>query len=593
MTAHPQWINLATCFQKVTHGGPELVPVWATAEELSVLEGEDREQPVSFQTMMWSGSGDPRVRMLVDGRRQELGKRVPTTLPLAQICGSRLALEKMGELGRSIPDALLDLWSWIRTDRIALALGRGPIPKVRTQVCRCVTQDLGMLKRTGVLRPTACKAAVPLLNVFKVRKGTTDAARLIVDCRPVNDILPSPGNMGLPTIRAVMDCVLGYNYIAEADAQSYFYQFPLTGGAEDAFRVAVGAQRGAFSVMAMGVLPMGFSYAPAIAQHTSNFLIAVIQGRAQVKALRGRMLVWVDNFIIVGETAADVRGIAAVAEQVFDIVQLRLKAAFGDPVRHMEVLGIQFDLEDHSASVTRTMRGRLETMEGAAPTTSLRDLAQVVGTVLWANWTVAREPLCTWVHVLGHIRDMGRAGHRATWDSEWRVPPLVHQELVAIAGRIRRARYGVCLGAGGGTHPLHTWYADASSTGSGLVQQTFSRYEVWEGGAWPSPIYLGELGTLIVALLQRPQGYSVSDNRAALQAVVRGHSGSEKGNLLLRILVRNMLSTEQLQVAWVPTAYNPADAPSRGVTFRELGPTPEPLRPVTAGWRCAHSAGRT
>jgi hypothetical protein len=379
--------------------------------------------------------------------------------------------------------------------------------------------------------------------------------------------------MGLPTIHAVMDKVLHYNYLVEADAWSYFYQFPLSGGAEDVFRTAVGSgARGNFKVMRMQVLPMGFSFAPAIAQETSNFLCEVIKGRA----VGGQtdILVWVDNFIIVGQTVEDVRAMTRVANGVFAEVGLQLKAPFGDPERVMEVLGLQFDLVRHVVTIPRAMRERLkavETQEAAIKT--VREVARILGTVLWCNWTVACTPLCAWPSVQAMMRRVGlTAWDTQSWETGITLPPAVAGELGHLARVIGAAGYRLEPAVPSGQE---AWCSDASSVGTGVVRRCGDRVEAWMGPPWPRlNIYAAELLCLVVALCQAVEVEVCTDNSGALRAVINGHSSACIGNMLLRIMLRNRgKAAPRCRVAWVSTTKNPADAPSRGHMVSMSWPT--------------------
>ena len=83
--------------------------------------------------------------------------------------------------------------------------------------------------------------------------------------------------MDLKSIHAIIDSMKGKRWFAQVDGRSYFYQFALEGGVQDIIGVRIGQARGPFTEETVQVLPMGLSYAPGIAQSTSNVLLRNVQ----------------------------------------------------------------------------------------------------------------------------------------------------------------------------------------------------------------------------------------------------------------------------------------------------------------------------
>ena len=87
--------------------------------------------------------------------------------------------------------------------------------------------------------------------------------------------------------------ILSAEYVADADGVSYFYQIPLDPEVRDYFGCRLAGGRGLFRQMRFCSLPMGFSWAPGIAQRIANVIIA------------DHGIAWVDNFFVLGTSLDD------------------------------------------------------------------------------------------------------------------------------------------------------------------------------------------------------------------------------------------------------------------------------------------------
>eukprot|EP00760_Papus_ankaliazontas_P009878 PhM_4_TR14151/c3_g2_i1/m.51604 len=142
----------------------------------------------------------------------------------------------------------------------------------RIRVSRSMGRHKAKLADWGVvreLRETEERIVMPMFTVPK----KDDKLRLIMDCRRVNRVFEKPPAMDLPNVHDLIDRVLEHEIAAQADGKNYFYQFPLSVDVGKYFCARFGGDRGEFTDMAMTVMPMGWSWAPCIAQRTSNTLI--------------------------------------------------------------------------------------------------------------------------------------------------------------------------------------------------------------------------------------------------------------------------------------------------------------------------------
>ncbi len=114
--------------------------------------------------------------------------------------------------------------------------------------------------------------------------------RLIGDARSVNRLQKEPPNIGLPKIHDFISNILSQNLTAKCDGEGYLYQFGLHPDIQPFFKARLApGRRGAISQVMFKRMPMGWKYAPEIAQTVSNFLVRGGVGSA-----------WLDDFISSG-----------------------------------------------------------------------------------------------------------------------------------------------------------------------------------------------------------------------------------------------------------------------------------------------------
>jgi hypothetical protein len=103
-------------------------------------------------------------------------------------------------------------------------------------------------------------------------------------------------------------------------------------------------------------------------------------------------------------------------------------------------------------------------------------------------------------------------------------------------------------------------------------------------------IFVAELlaaaDTLLTASREAPKSVIEyrGDNSAAVNAILRGHSGSGKGNLVLRRLVETV-GHDAFRVGWVPSKCQMADGLSRG-DDRPVLPCTHEHATHNVRWRC-------
>ena len=155
-------------------------------------------------------------------------------------------------------------------DRVARIVDnlQGPILG-KNFVSRHLLREMPQLVENGIFSEVDKHSTRINVPLFKVPKSGAMNSRLIGDCRALNKLLPRPGDMRLPLIERVLFAMLEPRFLFQRDGKSFFYQFELHESFANVLCSKVGDQRGLFKTFRWNVLPMGFSFAPGIAQHTS------------------------------------------------------------------------------------------------------------------------------------------------------------------------------------------------------------------------------------------------------------------------------------------------------------------------------------
>jgi hypothetical protein len=347
--------------------------------------------------------------------------------------------------------------------------------------------------------------------------------------------------------------------LVQADGRSYFYQFPLDEEAAAQFGLKVAAKRGKVVDLNFRVLPMGFSYAPGIAQHTSRTILENVSTQAaEYKAA------WVDNFLLGTRSRRRAEELVAELKEVCGVVNLELKEDIMVS-QEMRVLGTIVNARTKTIRPDpESTKKMTEAWEDWHKRRTPRAFFIFAGRALWIVFAVAREPLSKFEDVLRLMAEL------ATWVGEaqekWDAKYPGYEEAVgwSIQEAVKRAVWRPRVKRG----ERKVGWSDASTRGIGMICEAQKGDDGWwVAEALSTPIFLNEL--LAAATLLRhaeKEGVSMDiqvDNQAACAALVKGHSSSGAGNLILRKLAAGGMRRSHT-VTWVPSAMQRADALSRG-----------------------------
>lgn len=494
--------------------------------------------------------------------------------PLADITTNRMNVTRISEDMSANEKEWL---GWTKGAKIRAALADGASRK-RTYVGRYMEQDEQQLRQWGVIR-TATRKPTFIMPVFKVPKE--QKARLIVDCRELNHQLPRPGDMGLPNLHDVLDDMSKCKWIAQFDGRSYFYQIPLDEEAQDLFGVKLAGARGKFETYALQVLPMGFSYAPGVAQAISNLVLRKVKEAHPGVTAHA----WVDNFLLGADTREALEGAIRSFQARCERYAIELKPNPEPIVQSMEVLGVHLDVSgDATIAIGSKMRAKLEGMtakEGDKWTP--RAAYELVGALLWVHWSVWRTPLATQEHLIRAISVVAtEVAATGKWDGK--LTSVKQEELLGSIDAALRAP--AASGGGPAVRASTVVWTDASQQALGyVVSNHLGQIGARERGP-DADIFQRELwaaARALVLLSNRGGGTVVIDNKPAFHALVRGHSTSPMANAVLRNMVERA-GGHPVELAWTESANQAADDISRGGVSTDAKPGPWQVR-LLQRWR--------
>eukprot|EP01059_Diplonema_ambulator_P011131 TRINITY_DN21104_c0_g1_i2.p2 TRINITY_DN21104_c0_g1~~TRINITY_DN21104_c0_g1_i2.p2 ORF type:complete len:398 (+),score=48.23 TRINITY_DN21104_c0_g1_i2:1223-2416(+) len=385
----------------------------------------------------------------------------------------------------------------------------------------------------------------------------------------MNLLMRQPPEMRLPRLGDVVDTFLQAQYVVHTDARSFFYQFPLASGVRPFFCSRLTAERGPYTTVAMCSMPMGWCWAPAIAQRTSEVLLPRTEG-----------LTWIDNFFVVANSEAEAAARYGVFRARCTEVGLELhedEPGAGVPTQHFDALGMTFDLENgrnrRALSWVEKVGSAPEVQRVVGGVCTPREWYKVLGRVVWRHFAT-RTPLSWMPEALSYLRKVAvRVGEDATlWDTDIPVPESARANIEAAMHHLRENPWKRRRVAP--VQQARVW-TDASSTSWAAVLE-HEKGDTVAQGTFPERwakchIYIKELLAARegVALGLRDHApatvHLFVDNLPAVSSIQRGHSSAYWGNKVIAEIYR-LLEEHQsaLEVTWVPTHQQRADRYTRG-----------------------------
>jgi hypothetical protein len=404
------------------------------------------------------------------------------------------------------------------------------------------------------------EAGMPV-GLFTVpKKPPSKLLRLIVDGRPWNQTQQRPEPMPIPKLRDTVTGLQRMNYAVQYDGVSFFYQFALR-HSRCFFR-----RRGKWYRFAR--MPMGWSWAPLIAQSTANAILAETTRRFKkiCPAADIYTACWVDNFVLAAKSEQHLRQLEEKFLELAKEVSLELKKEEAIDLQHTTFAGIEHDLVNHRYRP-------LASSHSVADLVSVRDVMKNCGACVWQLYARGK-PLCFYDHLLTTVGRVCAPAMRE--ECHWDAPVdrylrkgdrEVLQELIVHAtstewDQVDRFRPST---------REQTWF-DASSCAWAFTSDCCSGGQGFFRNPEQLHIFIKEAIAFLAAVSCEVPSFRgakrtfFTDNQPLGKAFKRGHSSSSHCNAILRKVFQLLSEHDaEIDLLWIPTDTNRSDQYTRGV----------------------------
>lgn len=507
------------------------------------------------------------VEISSDGQKRRLGQwgrsTARTTAPLDDVASATLDVYRIRSECEQRLGCLLD--HWVTGDAILQKIDCTAIAEKRSSpVSRHFGEDddavLNKISDTEDLQQ-ATSGVYFEQPAFKVPKKNEDhqtpVSRFILNCKRLNELIHesvATPEMGLPRIHEILAELTKYSHVATIDAKSWFYQIPLHPNVQNLFHFKVAYRRGRFVRRRLRVLPMGLSWAPAIAQALSQFFVDKLKAMFPSNVF---VTVWVDNFIFAANSEGTLHALLSAAKTLFAEYGLAVKAVdWSGNILGLQVCNKRIKLSDGFISST------MAAAHAFYHDHTVASFLSVTGRLVYANWTIGRRPLCFFQELLQGLRlystkpldsQVSELDFNAISKNIETMKNLLHQ-MEFNAHSIRPSFHNIL-------------WTDSSSSGLAAVLED-AHTDIITMLAMepilPKHMYLAELLAILLGSYLADsldvKCQCLSDNTIAVAALRKGHTKSVIGNDILAEIYKSRNLTG---IGWVSTDAQRADGPSR------------------------------
>jgi hypothetical protein len=434
---------------------------------------------------------------------------------------------------------------------------RPPVPSGSDVSLTEISAEIQRLLQLGAIRPLSDSEArrARFCNIFPRRKPN-GAIRIIFDASPLNDVLPSPPRLALQDLRDARSLLENQTVAAVCDLTDAFFMVPLAPATQLLCSFRFGAQRYCYTV-----LPFGLSWSPFIAQAFTTRLL-------HAAALNCPAQTYVDDTLFAGTRRRRVhsalRRYVRVARALGFLVK---EEKVQPPASTIVYLGAKFELGKETLSLTDRRHAALHRAAGhllhllrtSSPAPARRRAAQRLAGHLASVAVMSSAAFLPARPVLDFVRRRTRQSARAAASA-----------AAAIAVSPNNA-FPLSLA------PSETLFTDASDNRWGAVlvkkhgksSMISGTYPAWLSRKHIDAKELWAVGAAIRRFCIRDRCVRLlCDNRSALHAVRSGGRSCFLQQLAAQLHASVARRGVSLIPTWIPTADNPADAPSRGANAR-------------------------
>ena len=419
-----------------------------------------------------------------------------------------------------------------------------------------IDNDVACLTRKTHLRS--------ILTCFSIPKACGTASRFILNGRKLNDCLLSPPSFSLPSIEKLKPWIFAHEWGQVTDLRHCFYQYQLGEGVESFFGFRKRNHFYAFKRM-----PMGWSYAPFIAQSVAMAFIEPIARHATAIY---------DDFLVLGQNKQETQQRTATMRERMERCRATIhpKKAMIEAAQTLTYMGVEWDLRHKRYRLAIDFADRwakwLTNMCKGEPHT-VRAYWASAAVVLYTQ-RVRGSRSCNLFHLFRWLSTTARSlsSGALTWSSPCTPTGKALEDL-------RKGLGWICDNDWIVFHPTPPaapieLYTDASSTGWAWLAQNrhHPQHQQVRYGRLPvqTHINVAELWTIWLALkewvpLSPQKTWKVfCDNATAVFQIQRGRSNNFKANSILQdlfgILERHRSS---IDIQWVSTQEQLADPYTR------------------------------
>ena len=393
--------------------------------------------------------------------------------------------------------------------------------------------------------------------------------RLIQNCKPLNQRTARAPEMGLPTLREYKRHVLRAKFVGVCDAKAWFYQIAMPKRLRRHFGVRVTGGRGSIKNGRLAVIPMGWSWSPALAQKVASFLVRPVQYDEAAElgvpnwGERPLGVVWLDNFAITGESSEEYEIHRAVFQRRLKEFNVVVDNPELEPQTDAVLLGMEVKLREKIVRLAETKELAVQRKM------KIREFYELMGNLIWGA-TVHEVPLCTYPHAM---QAMGKAAKRirpqdpSSWEETLQLDSSAVMELQKWIDNYQENEWRG-LPMEHDIEPTCEAWSDASDqVGAAFVHR--GERVLWHTIENLDPkqhIFLKEMKMAVEAIMyahvfgEVPHVYV--DNMPVVNALKRRVSTNFVANTIMCNVART-----PYRVSWVGTKEQLADPFTRGAAF--------------------------
>ena len=278
--------------------------------------------------------------------------------------------------------------------------GGSPARRV-TRMPKAVSREL---IRMGYVKPKGSvvrKKTFMRCKLFAIPRSDGSGLRLIFDGRPMNQVCRAPPTLRLSRIREDVQRGLADRRVSRMvalDFATWFCQLTTSPEVKSFFAVALQGWKGDF---VMGGVPMGFSWAPVIAQLAARAIL-----RAVLRHVGGGVrhsVVYIDNLIFFVEDSTVEARVVKALEEVCQRAGATIKPGSLERGTRVEWRGLVLDTSARTVKFCERWVGKVEQVKSFLIGTrqvSVRQWWGALGCMIYAA-DVRDEPLADYADLMG------------------------------------------------------------------------------------------------------------------------------------------------------------------------------------------------